>query len=212
MPDTTHFHEDRSTGILEAARRAFAEKGFDGASMQDIARAAGMSAGNFYRYFPSKDAIVAEMIARDLAGVKADFARLLAAPDPALALFHAFESRLEQQHCPDGPLWAEIEAAARRKPHIAEMVASMEAEVCDCLVLAMGHITGRSPSEARTLYSGQAGFLVLMFKAASQHGHANAPAACGEIGKQVRKLVLATIKHTISDLSATAPNRKDELI
>ena len=52
MPDTTHFHEDRSTGILEAARRAFAEKGFDGASMQDIARAAGMSAGNFYRYFP----------------------------------------------------------------------------------------------------------------------------------------------------------------
>ena len=41
----------RQTDILEAVHGTFVEKGFDGASMQDLARAAGMSVGNFYRYF-----------------------------------------------------------------------------------------------------------------------------------------------------------------
>ena len=48
--------------ILSRLRDTFAEKGFDGASMQDLARAAGMSVGNFYRYFPSKSDIIAQMI------------------------------------------------------------------------------------------------------------------------------------------------------
>ena len=43
----------RSAMILASVRRAFTEKGFDGASMQDLAREAGMSVGHFYRYFPS---------------------------------------------------------------------------------------------------------------------------------------------------------------
>lgn len=65
---------DRSADILNRIRSAFAEKGFDGASMQDLARAAGMSVGNFYRYFPSKDAIIAAMAAYDMAEMEADFA------------------------------------------------------------------------------------------------------------------------------------------
>ena len=92
MPDASYDSDDRTALILESVKRAFAEKGFDGASMQDLARAAGMSAGNFYRYFPSKDAIVSAMIMRDLAEVKADFACLLASPDPAEALFAAFDT------------------------------------------------------------------------------------------------------------------------
>ena len=48
----------REYEILDNIRHTFAEKGFDGASMQDLARAAGMSVGNFYRYFPSKAAMV----------------------------------------------------------------------------------------------------------------------------------------------------------
>ena len=57
----------RQTDILEAVHGTFVEKGFDGASMQDLARAAGMSVGNFYRYFESKDAIVEALIAYDIA-------------------------------------------------------------------------------------------------------------------------------------------------
>ena len=76
----------KAQAILAQARAAFVEKGFNGASMQDLARAAGMSAGNFYRYFPSKAAIVEALIARDLAEVEAHFQAVVASPDPLLAL------------------------------------------------------------------------------------------------------------------------------
>ena len=61
---------------------AFAEKGFDGASMQDLARAAGMSVGNFYRYFASKAAIVQALIALDLEEMARDFLPIFASDDP----------------------------------------------------------------------------------------------------------------------------------
>ena len=67
----------RSVEILDRVRHAFAEKGFDGASMQDLARAAGMSVGNFYRYFPSKAAIVEGLIHRDLSEIEATFAAVM---------------------------------------------------------------------------------------------------------------------------------------
>ena len=49
---------ERRERILEAAERAFAEHGFHAATMQHVAEAAGMSAGNLYRTFSSKEAIV----------------------------------------------------------------------------------------------------------------------------------------------------------
>ena len=72
----------RELEILDQIRGIFAEKGFDGASMQELARAAGMSVGNFYRYFPSKAAMVEAMITRDLAEVEEKFACIAAAEDP----------------------------------------------------------------------------------------------------------------------------------
>ena len=51
--------------------------------MQDLARAAGMSVGNFYRYFPSKAAIVEQLIAHDLAEMEGHFAEIMTSPFPA---------------------------------------------------------------------------------------------------------------------------------
>ena len=50
---------DRRAEILAAAQRCFVRSGFHGASMQDICAEAGMSPGNLYRYFPSKEALMA---------------------------------------------------------------------------------------------------------------------------------------------------------
>ena len=50
---------DRRDEILGAAQRCFVRSGFHGASMQDICAEAGMSPGNLYRYFPSKEALIA---------------------------------------------------------------------------------------------------------------------------------------------------------
>jgi AcrR family transcriptional regulator len=49
--------------ILEAAGRTFAERGFDAGSVLDIARSAGMSAGNLYWHFASKEAILQAILA-----------------------------------------------------------------------------------------------------------------------------------------------------
>jgi TetR/AcrR family transcriptional regulator, fatty acid metabolism regulator protein len=46
--------QDRYDAILDAAKRAFAERGYEGASIAEIARIAQISDGLAYRYFRSK--------------------------------------------------------------------------------------------------------------------------------------------------------------
>src|SRR5215475_3675300 len=65
---------DRRAEILAAAQRCFVRSGFHGASMQDICAEAGMSPGNLYRYFPSKEALIAGIAERDRAEVAQQFA------------------------------------------------------------------------------------------------------------------------------------------
>lgn len=51
--------------ILDGARRVFLEQGFDGASVGDIVRAAGISKGTLYAYFPSKEKLFETLIFED---------------------------------------------------------------------------------------------------------------------------------------------------
>ena len=48
----------RRDSIREAAERVFVRRGFDGATIQEIADEAGVSAGSIYRYFDSKSALI----------------------------------------------------------------------------------------------------------------------------------------------------------
>lgn len=57
--------------IVDAALRLFAERGYEAATMRDIAEAADCSLGLAYRYFPGKDALVLELYRR-LADALAD--------------------------------------------------------------------------------------------------------------------------------------------
>ncbi len=58
MARTPKVVEDRREQIIEAALRVFAQKGFAGATNKDIARAAGITPGLIYHYFPSKEALL----------------------------------------------------------------------------------------------------------------------------------------------------------
>ena len=51
----------RKDQILEAALRLFAERGFHGTSMPELAAAAGIAPASIYRHFPSKEALVNEL-------------------------------------------------------------------------------------------------------------------------------------------------------
>jgi AcrR family transcriptional regulator len=59
MPRVSQAHRDaRRRQILDAARTRFAQDGFHRTSMDDVIRAAGLSAGAVYGYFPGKTALV----------------------------------------------------------------------------------------------------------------------------------------------------------
>jgi len=52
----------RRRAILQAALRVFGEQGYAGASMDDIAAAAGITKGAIYGYFPGKEALLAAVV------------------------------------------------------------------------------------------------------------------------------------------------------
>lgn len=135
----------REQEILEAARSAFAVKGFDGASMQDIARAAGMSVGNFYRYFPSKTAIIHALIRRDIALVEDQFAQIVAAPAPLPAIRAALHLHVQlyAHQTQDAAIWAEMHSHALRNTEIAEMIHQAETEIIGCMLRAFALFSGK---------------------------------------------------------------------
>ena len=51
--------------ILEGATATFLELGFEGASVDEIARRAGVSKGTLYNYFPDKSALFAAIVERE---------------------------------------------------------------------------------------------------------------------------------------------------
>ena len=51
----------RYESILAVAAKVFFEKGFDGATTNEIASLAGLPIGSVYRYFKNKEAIVAAL-------------------------------------------------------------------------------------------------------------------------------------------------------
>jgi AcrR family transcriptional regulator len=54
----------RRNQILDAATRVFAEKGFHGATIKDIARVAGIADGTLYTYFSSKTDVLLSILHR----------------------------------------------------------------------------------------------------------------------------------------------------
>ncbi len=49
---------ERTRALLEAALELFLERGLEAVPIDEIASRAGMAKGNFYRYFPNKEALV----------------------------------------------------------------------------------------------------------------------------------------------------------
>jgi AcrR family transcriptional regulator len=63
----------RTEGLLAAAEQLFLEHGIGDVSIDDITHAAGVAKGSFYRYFPSKEALVRALLAPPRARVVSAF-------------------------------------------------------------------------------------------------------------------------------------------
>jgi TetR/AcrR family transcriptional regulator, transcriptional repressor of aconitase len=78
--------QSRRRQIMDAAIRCFAREGFHRTTMQDIVRETGLSAGAIYRYFKSKEDIVAAIATEHHAAEAAAFAEVSTFDDVGAAL------------------------------------------------------------------------------------------------------------------------------
>lgn len=144
--------------LVEAAREVFGSLGYEGTRVDDVASAASMSHGTFYRYFSGKEEIFRELATPAVDDVLVLLEEL---PDPRGGL-HAWSRRLYQIyaiHCGLLSAWAESERArAVLEPALAlEIGAAVDAALAhrafgdlpvDAL-LFLSHVE-RAPYIART--------------------------------------------------------------
>jgi TetR/AcrR family transcriptional regulator, repressor for uid operon len=129
---------ERRTQILNAAERSFCRSGFHRTTMQDVAAEASMSPGNLYRYFPSKDALVAGLCERDRADLGREFGELRDGSEDFLTAFRALGQRhFEEASADKAKLCLEIWAEATRNPAVAALQAEFDRSLTEQFVLAI---------------------------------------------------------------------------
>ena len=128
---------ERRRQILNAAEGCFARAGFHRTTMQDVAAEAGMSPGNLYRYFPSKDALVAGLCERDRAELVQEFAALREGGGDFLDAFRELGRRhFQDTERAKARLCMEIWAEAARNPAIAAVQAEFDRTLTEQFELA----------------------------------------------------------------------------
>ena len=116
----------RRQQIIEAAKRRVAQSGFHGASMHEICAEAGMSPGAVYRYFRSKDEIIAAIAEDEQARNAALFG------SASEGGFHARMLHIGRMFLRDMAepgrvaLMAEIMAESLRNPEVARLFQAAE--------------------------------------------------------------------------------------
>ncbi|MBV9567806.1 MAG: TetR/AcrR family transcriptional regulator [Hyphomicrobiales bacterium] len=120
---------DRRVRIIEAAERAFVRHGFHATTMQHVAAEAGMSPGNLYRYFRSKENIVQELCAREQAERARAFAAFAEADSVIAAMAEGLRKNLLGKPREKMQMILEIWAEAGRNPAIAALCSAIDADV-----------------------------------------------------------------------------------
>lgn len=121
--------QSRRTQVLDAAAICFARSGFHGASMAEISKQAGMSAGHIYNYFDNKDAIIMAFVAIRVDEVTHKIANVSQQDDP-LAFMVGQLDEIVDEHL-DSAYWGlslEIFAEAARNPVIAAALQAADAD------------------------------------------------------------------------------------
>ncbi len=143
---------DRRAHILGAAERAFLRAGFHASSMQDVAAEARMSPGNLYRYFPSKEAIVAGLCARDQEELAGNVQTLLSCGNPLAGIEMLLRQHLLEEPRERFQMIVEIWAEATRKPEITKLCNGIDRHVRGGLaqVIEAAKRQGLAPADVDT--------------------------------------------------------------
>jgi AcrR family transcriptional regulator len=119
--------------IVKATARVLVDEGYDRASTNRIAHAAGVSIGSLYQYFPSKEALVAALVENHMQSMRAAIdAALPAQPPAALAerarllvqgMIAAYRVEPELHHvlCQEVPKIGELQKVYGFEQHLGEI-------------------------------------------------------------------------------------------
>jgi AcrR family transcriptional regulator len=130
--------------VTDVAFAIFAERGFDAASMEDVARAAGITKASIYHHVPSKEALLARGLDRALA-----------------ALFGV----LDEPAARNGSARERLATIVRR---VAEITMSMRAEVSVLFRVRGNSTTERDAMERRRTFDARIADLVREAQAAGE--------------------------------------------
>jgi AcrR family transcriptional regulator len=147
--------DERRRQLLEAGERVFTERSYDDASMAEVARAAGISKGLLYHYFPSKR----DLFVATLEAAAADL-RALTEPDPALPpaeqLVKAVDAYLGwiEDHADS---YAKLLESQSGSDDVRSYMAQMRADTVERLLGAV--VRGGDPAAVRTALHGWLWFM-----------------------------------------------------
>lgn len=149
--------------VLEVAGALFREKGFDGISVAEIMKGAGLTHGGFYNQFGSKDDLAAQACARVLAEAAARWRRYGESADPLGALVDSYLSERHRDGRAKGCALPSLAAEAARQP--GPVRASFTKGLRDFVDALAGFVGGRTAAARRekalATISGMVGAMVL---------------------------------------------------
>jgi TetR/AcrR family transcriptional repressor of nem operon len=150
MPYTPTHKARTHTRIVEAAARAFRERGFDGVCISDLMRAAHLTHGGFYAHFRNKDALVAEAASRGLQDSRNEFFEGAAAANPMNPLREIIRRYVSRHHRDTPAEGCAMPALVSEVPHEPAVVRHAFTEGMEQIVAGLSEYTpGATPEQRR---------------------------------------------------------------
>lgn len=112
--------------LADAAARLFAQKGFYGASLEEIAEAAGFTRGAIYSNFGSKDELLMEVMDRFIDRQLENFAEVMHSDDPVTSAIDAGALFRQTVSLELTPLQLELRLNAFRNAQVRQRLAEAE--------------------------------------------------------------------------------------
>ncbi len=182
--------EDRESAIVEAAIRCVLRSGFHAASMDAIAREAGLSVGIIYRYFANKEAIIEAIVRRDLDELRShvrDSDNLSDAELNAAIMADATEFIARQHERRKSGLTLEIYAEAARNPKVEAMLKRTSEDERE---LITGILKRMLPAETPAAdIAARADFMRLIADGLLVHGLYAGGQPIGDLAEHVRQVI-----------------------
>jgi len=147
--------------ILAQASKMFRERGFGGAGVAEIMKAAGLTHGAFYAHFPSKDALAAEALGCALAELyERNSAQGEQEPDQKRAFLRSYLSEAHRDRMGEGCAIAALGSDVARSPAMREPFTAGVRRVLDKMARSFGW-KGRARRNAIHMLAATTGALVL---------------------------------------------------